>query len=335
MGGLVHAKRVFNYFFPRTYVSLILKKKLTSLNLVSEQIINSYSKPDLILEFLSVGSEVGVKLKNYYKVPLVIVYDAPLHEQFIEMNGIVPFGVDRIDKREKEMVETADVIIAYAQCVKEHILDKFHPTGEIYLLPCITWKQNIALNANKPQLIGFIGSFLSWHKVDLLVDAFIEIADEFPTARLVLLGYGQEWNRINEKVLASTCLDRIEMPGFVSEEQLLRYKETMMIGVMPGSNWYGSPLKLFEYAQSSIAIIAPETPAVVDLFSKEEVLFIDRNNSRKSLVELLRRLLGNDTMRNVLIGNASKKMTGEYSQREQMKKFNQIIVNTLEGGIKR
>jgi glycosyltransferase involved in cell wall biosynthesis len=81
------------------------------------------------------------------------------------------------------------------------------------------------------------------------------------------------------------CLDRIELPGFVSEEQLVKYKEMMMIGVMPGSNWYGSPLKLFEYAQSSIAIVAPETPAVIDLFTEDEVLFIDKNNSRQSLVQ--------------------------------------------------
>jgi hypothetical protein len=65
-------KRIFNSFFPKTYVSLILKKKLKTLDSVTEQIINSYSKPDLILEFLSVGSQVGVKLKNHFKVPLVL-----------------------------------------------------------------------------------------------------------------------------------------------------------------------------------------------------------------------------------------------------------------------
>jgi glycosyltransferase involved in cell wall biosynthesis len=120
--------------------------------------------------------------------------------------------------------------------------------------------------------------------------------------------------RINEKVRASGFSDRIELPGFVSEEQLVKYKEMMMIGVMPGSNWYGSPLKLFEYAQSSIAIVAPETPAVIDLFTKDEVLFIDKNNSRQSLVQNLRVLLQNDVLRNGLIQTASEKMNGEYSQ---------------------
>jgi glycosyltransferase involved in cell wall biosynthesis len=328
-------KRIFNSFFPKTYVSLILKKKLKALDSVTEQIINSYSKPDLILEFLSVGSQVGVNLKNHFKTPLVVIYDAPVREQFCEMNGVIPFGVSRIDQREKLMVENADAIIAYAQCVKEHLLTKFRPTSEIYLLPCITWKQTMEWNASKPQLVGFIGSFLIWHKVDLLVDAFIEIAPEFPLARLALLGYGQEWNRINEKVRASGFSDRIELPGFVSEEQLVKYKEMMMIGVMPGSNWYGSPLKLFEYAQSSIAIVAPETPAVIDLFTKDEVLFIDKNNSRQSLVQNLRVLLQNDVLRNGLIQTASEKMNGEYSQEAQMKKFNQIIINKLEIGIKR
>ncbi|MBK6953224.1 MAG: glycosyltransferase [Crocinitomicaceae bacterium] len=230
----------------------------------------------------------------------------------------------KIDDFERLSIESADSIICYSETMSRFVSEKYKISGKVNVFPCIIYKNqsdqfNTEDKVNKSPLIGFIGSFLSWHKVELLVSAFKEIHVKFPDVRLVLIGYGVEWERIKKQVHDFGMNDCVEMPGFVSEEQLLRYKETMMIGVMPGSNWYGSPLKLFEYAQSSIAIIAPATPAVVDLFSKEEALFIDRNNSGKSLVQHLRLLLGNDNMRNVLIGNASKKMTGEYSQREQMK----------------
>ncbi len=129
--------------------------------------------------------------------------------------------------------------------------------------------------------------------------------------------------------------DCVEMPGFVNEQMLNEYKKKLTIGVMPGSNWYGSPLKLFEYAQSDIAIIAPETPVVKELFTKEEALFIDDNNSLQSLVQNMRLLLTDNALRMSLISNAYKKMQGSYSRESQGRIFSQIVMKTIENGIKK
>lgn len=328
-------KKVVSVLLPRLYATLILKKKIDDNQKALPNIFQKSSRPDLILEFLSVGSHVGAQLKAKFNIPLVIIYDAPLQEQFCEMNTRIPFNVNRIDECEHLSMLAADHIVVYSQAVFDYVKKKFSIQADISILPCIIWKNQSGKSKIQEQYIGFIGSFLIWHKVDLLVKAFELIAKDFPDAKLALLGYGQEWKRIHGMVEKSEFSYRIEMPGFVSEEQLFEYKRKMLIGVMPGSNWYGSPLKLFEYAESSIAIIAPETPTVKGLFNENEVLFINSNNSLESLVDNMRLLLGNETKRLELVQSSFEKMNSTYSKLVQMRQFNEVIEKSLQRGVKK
>ncbi|MBK8928064.1 MAG: hypothetical protein IPM74_19740 [Crocinitomicaceae bacterium] len=167
--------------------------------------------PDLILEFLSVGSHVGAQLKAKFNIPLVIIYDAPLREQFCEMN-VNSIQCGWVDEREHQSIEAADHIVVYSQAVLDYVKKNFSTQTDITILPCIIWKDQSGNSKSQEQYIGFIGSFLIWHKVELLVKAFELIAKDFPDIKLALLGYGQEWNRIYEMVEKSAFAYRIEMP---------------------------------------------------------------------------------------------------------------------------
>lgn len=326
-------RRIIRLVFPRLYVTLQIRKKILSLESASEQIATEYEKPDLIIEFLSLGSGISMRIKQKFQCTSLIIYDAPLLEQFIEMHGYRPFNASRIAQLEKQAVENSDIVLCYAPSVQKYLTDNFKINGRIFVQPCITWKEEIPLGESRLPMIGFIGSFLKWHKVDLLVRAFEQVAHEYPLWKLVLIGYGQEWPSIKQMVSSNKFSDRIEMPGFVSEEQLKEYKKQFSIGVMPGSNWYGSPLKLFEYAQSSVAIVAPETPVVCDLFDKSEALFIKKNDPLQSLVENLRKLMSSEECRLNIIDRSFAKMKGDYSRSEQLNKFREIIKSALSDGI--
>ncbi|MGQ0827759.1 MAG: glycosyltransferase, partial [Bacteroidota bacterium] len=123
--------------------------------------------------------------------------------------------------------------------------------------------------------------------------------------------------------------ERVEMTGFVNEEKLEELKETFMIGVMPGSNWYGSPLKLFEYAQAGIPIIAPDAPTIKDLFTSNDILFIENKNPLKSLQINLLKLLADEELRNKLSANAGDKMKTVYSKSNQISTFILLIEKIL------
>ncbi|MBK9193327.1 MAG: glycosyltransferase [Crocinitomicaceae bacterium] len=332
-------KKLFKALLPSIYNDLIIRSKIKASEKLLRE-IRCNEAPDLIIEFLTAGSKTGFELKKIWKKPLLIIMDSPLREQFQDMYGRAFTAGKKIDDFERLSIESADSIICYSETMSRFVSEKYKISGKVNVFPCIIYKNqsdqfNTEDKVNKSPLIGFIGSFLSWHKVELLVSAFKEIHVKFPDVRLVLIGYGVEWERIKKQVHDFGMNDCVEMPGFVNEQMLNEYKKKLTIGVMPGSNWYGSPLKLFEYAQSSIAIIAPETPVVKELFTKEEALFIDDNNSLQSLVQNMRLLLTDNALRMSLISNAYKKMQGSYSRESQGRIFSQIVMKTIENGIKK
>lgn len=327
-------KKALRTLSPASYYSVLVKKKTQYADELASEILSNDEHFDLVIEFLTVGSCVAYHLKKKRGIPYIIICDSPLLEQFEDMYGTKSFLKRRIETREMVSLENADAIVCYSQSVEAYLRNKFILKGRVYILPSVVWKEEIVSGLPKNDVIGFIGSFLKWHRVDLLLSAFEKIADEFPKARLILVGYGQEWKRISDRVKKSSLAGRITLTGYVNEEELTSYKKQFKIGVMAGSNWYGSPLKLFEYAQSSIAIIAPETPVVCDLFTKDEVLFIDKNNSLESLVYNLRLLLTDEVVAAKMIEKAHQKMSGSFSKREQMGKWNELIANILQGGIK-
>lgn len=331
-------KKIVQWFLPSIYNDLIVRSKIKASEKLLEN-VRLNCVPDLIIEFLTAGSKTGLELKKIWKKPLLIIMDSPLREQFEDMYGKTFASGKKIDYLERLSLESADNIICYSETMRRFITEKYKIKAGLNVMPCIIHKKQLDIyertgRVNETPLIGFVGSFLSWHKVDLLIRAFNEIHAEFPNARLALIGYGAEWERIKKMVFDFQMEDYVEMPGFVNEQKLEWYKSKMTIGVMPGSNWYGSPLKLFEYAQSSIAMIAPESPVVKDLFTKEEALFIDDNNSLESLVQNIRLLLTDNELRTNLVSHAFKKMQGSFSKENQGSIFNKIVKKTLEDGIK-
>lgn len=244
---------------------------------------------DCVVEFHTVGSTLGKQLAALWNAEFSVIFDSPVEEQFYEMHGTKTMHWKRILNSEKVTLEAANNIMAYSPACEAHILTKYAIKGQIGVLPCVVSKTNVK-NSPQPGVfnIGFIGSFLTWHKVEMLVRVFNRFYKANKQARLQLIGYGMEWDKVKALVDQLNLTDAVEMPGFVSEADLLNYKTQFSLALMPGSNWYGSPLKLFEYAQSEIPFIAPTTKTVVSIFqSDKHCLFIDPENEEKSLLEML------------------------------------------------
>ncbi len=282
---------------------------------------------DLIIEFYTVGSELGAKLKKASNASYLLIYDCPVIEQFREMHKSRTLFDRSFLKAEKRSLQSADGIWCYSNYMKEHIKRVSGYKKDFFVSPCVVWKARLdSQPKNNAVKIGFIGSFLTWHKVDLLVHAFNLIAEKYPQAHLFLIGYGQEWRKVDDLVKQSRFKDRITMTGYLNDLELDSHKSQLTIGVMPGSNWYGSPLKLFEYAQAGIPIIAPSTPVVKDLFVEgDTAVFIDNNNEIQSIVNNIDKLINNKELSMKLVKNAHVLMDSIYSRSTQQREFNRFI----------
>jgi len=323
---LKKVKRLVKFLFKGFYLRRLFGVKRDFSDRLYKNIVSEGHTPSLVIEFLTTGSTIGIKLSKFYAVPFVVIYDSPLAEQFVDMYGYNNRVNFEIELCEEKVLREADTIVCYSQAVSTFISNKILLSPKIEVIPCIVWKENCSDNRSGQDLvIGFIGSFLKWHRVDLLIGAFELLADQNSVVRLVLVGFGEQWEQTKTICQSSRHKNRIQLTGFVDEQKLNELKSTFDIGVMPGSNWYGSPLKIFEYADLGMAVISAKSPTIQELFSGEEILFIDEDNSENSLYGHLKLLTENKDIRDALGVNIKNKMRNNYSKTSVMNNFIKII----------
>ena len=64
---------------------------------------------------------------------------------------------------------------------------------------------------------------------------------------------------------------KIIFTGNVAHEKVNDYLAVMDIAVMVKSNWYGSPVKIFEYGAASLPMICPDTIPVRDVITDSDL----------------------------------------------------------------
>lgn len=107
--------------------------------------------------------------------------------------------------------------------------------------------------------------FAHWHGVAGFVRAVIDRLHEAPDLVLLLVGDGRELPAVREEVRARGLQDRILLPGRVPHAQVPEWLACMDYGVLPDSNEYGSPMKLFEQMALGVAVVAPDYDPVAEV----------------------------------------------------------------------
>jgi glycosyltransferase involved in cell wall biosynthesis len=140
-------------------------------------------------------------------------------------------------------------------------------------------------------LVGFVGGFYPWHGLGLLVDAFLAVAPKFPQARLLLIGDGPMRQNIEARIAELGLQDRVLMPGRIAHAELAPYVARFAVGVMPDSNLYGSPMKIFEYMAMGVPVLGPDYGPLLDAVDDGVEGYIFRRQDTAHLADCLSRLL--------------------------------------------
>lgn len=307
--------------WPWLYYSFVFKKYFKALDQMEKRILQKYDC-DLVVEFHTVGSTIGKSIAEKCQAQFSVIFDSPVEEQFLEMHGTKSIYWKRICESERITMEAANKIMVYSQACEDHIRSKYSIQARVNHLPSSLNKatEKIVRKETETFNIGFIGSFLSWHKLDMLVRVFEKFNAKYPKSRLILLGYGQEWKRIRKQIEASEISDKCDLPGFVDENELIAYKRVFTIAVMPGSNWYGSPLKLFEYSRAGIPFVAPVSKTVSSIYKENEhCLYVKAADEEGSLFEALEKYYLDPALRNELGKNAQTMIEEKFNKKAYYK----------------
>ena len=161
-------------------------------------------------------------------------------------------------------------------------------------------------------VIGFVGLFLDWHRLDWMVEAFASLRPAERGITLMMVGDGPsesfaEVGRrlgVDAKILRTGRVDRAAIPEHLA---------AMDIGVIPHSNAFRSPIKLFEYMAQSLAVAASATEPIEMVIEDgcNGVLF--DTSGPESMGAAFERLVGDPERRRALGARARQDVIERYT----------------------
>jgi glycosyltransferase involved in cell wall biosynthesis len=175
------------------------------------------------------------------------------------------------------------------------------------------------------RLIGFLGGFYPWHGVDLLVRAFGTLTREFPDIRLLLIGDGPERPAIESLAGEQDLAERIFFTGPVSHDHLPSYLAAFHVGVMPDSNDYGSPMKVFEYMAMGKPVVVPDYPPLLDAIADGREGRAFRRRDLTALTDSLRSLLDDEPTYHRMASAAREAVVQDHNWRNNARRIMALI----------
>ena len=227
------------------------------------------TKPQLIYERYSFFCAAGIYISRKTNTPIVL-----------EVNEVA--GVDRV--RSQQMVKLskmferyifshADVIITVSEFLKNQIVQRGGKKESILIVPngidINVFNKQVSPDSLKHKLgvsdsiiIGFVGYLIHWHRLDMLMEVYAKIRLKFPTTKLFFVGDGVLRNDLEIQAKSLGIESDFIITGRVDHSDVPNYINIFDVAVIPNSNEYRSPIKMFEYMAMGKAIVAPDQPPI-------------------------------------------------------------------------
>ena len=133
-------------------------------------------------------------------------------------------------------------------------------------------------------VLGYVGAFVHWHGIDWFVDLICDRLKETPELVLLLVGDGVAFEGIKNRVIEAGVESQVILPGKVPHHQVSTFLSAMDLGILPDSNDYGSPMKLFEFMAMGKGMIAPDFSPIAEVVRDNETSWLFPAGNRQACV---------------------------------------------------
>ncbi len=167
-------------------------------------------------------------------------------ERAVVEDGLDPrsFKYRAVWRLELGVMRRANLVVAIAKGIRDAIVERGIPSEKVIIVPNGVDTSVFSprdpdqelvrsLRLNGCFVVGFIGSLGSLEGMPLMIEAFKEIHRREPRARLVIVGDGQDAERLRQATTAAGLDAVVTMTGLVPHDQILRYYSVMDVLVYP------------------------------------------------------------------------------------------------------
>lgn len=174
---------------------------------------------------------------------------------------------------------------------------------------------------------GHIGAFAHWHGMDAFVEAIANRLAEAPELALVFVGDGKTLPAVRELVAAQGLSGRVLLPGRVPHDEIASWIACMDYAVLPNSNHYGSPMKLFEFMGMGVAVVAPDYAPVAEVIADGRTGWLFPHGDAAACVERVLALAAHDDERRRVGAAARDYIASERQWRNNAEQLLTLVPN--------
>jgi len=261
-------------------------------------------KPDFVYERMTANSIAPTLLAVWWGVPIVQEVNVT-----VEIGRLRPLALRRLSLRiERWVVRRAALMITVSETFKKMLVEAGFPEEKILVCQNAVHPEAFDPDAveavERPErisadalVVGYVGAFVPYHRLDRLISAAKNLAGGFPHVRWLLVGDGVERANVERMISEAGLREKFWLPGTVAHPMVPRYIKAMDIAVLPSSERFNSPMKLFEYMAMGRAVVVPDRPAIREVITHRTNGILFRADDDEELCGALRSVIEDETLR--------------------------------------
>ncbi len=155
--------------------------------------------------------------------------------------------------------------VAVSESTRKELIQKGIPESRIEVVSNAVDTSMYVPSSARPerQTIGYLGRIKRYKSVDHLIDAFSKVAADFPAAKLVIVGDGDNIDELKGQVRRLGIEPRVIFTGKVPDEEKVRLLQQMTFLVNPSAK-EGWGLTVIEANACGKPVIAANVPGLKD-----------------------------------------------------------------------
>lgn len=282
---------------------------------------------DVVYERYAFGNAGGAIAARRLGLPLVLEVNSPLVEELTATRGVTFRSLARRVQRfvlgaaDLVCVVSAELatILERSGARMERVLvlpngvdvTRYHPfPGDEHrrILRARLALPSATGDGPEPVLVGFVGFFRRWHRLDLLLRAAAMVTT--PHLQVAVIGDGEDRALLRRLARELGIAERIHFLGSRAAASLPDILAALDVAVLPSSTAYASPLKLVEYMAAGLAIAAPDQANIRELLTDGSSALLVEPGDCAALARALDRLAVDADLRRSL-GQAARRTVEE------------------------
>jgi glycosyltransferase involved in cell wall biosynthesis len=180
--------------------------------------------------------------------------------------------------------------------------------------------------------VGFVGRFGFWRGMHALMAAVAAVAAATPHAHFVLIGDGQLMPDVRRFIGERNLGSRVTLTGGLPPAAVPAHVAALDVGVLAGSPWYSSPIKLFEYGAAGLAVVAPRVPAVEEVLADGSEGILVAPEDAPALAAAVLSLVADESRRRALGERYHARVCAEFTWARVASRVTDLLLSSPRRG---